>query len=39
MFEMEETKQPKEAFREAGESHFSETKKLQEGLGEAFAKV
>ena len=39
MFEMEETKQPKEAFREAGENHFSETKKLQEGLGEAFAKV
>jgi Trk K+ transport system NAD-binding subunit len=39
MFEMEETKQPKEAFREAGESHFSETKKLQEGLGDAFAKA
>jgi len=37
MFEMEETKEPKEAFREAGESHFSETKKLQEGLGDAFA--
>jgi len=37
MFEMEETKEPKEAFREAGESHFSETKKLQEGLGGTFA--
>jgi len=39
MFEIEENKQPKEAFREVGENHFSETKKLQEGLGEAFAKV
>ena len=37
MFEMEETKEPKDAFRDLGESHFSETKKLQEGLGEAFA--
>ena len=35
----EETKPPKEAFREHGESHFSETKKLQEGLGDAFVKA
>ncbi|MBC8259288.1 MAG: cation:proton antiporter [SAR324 cluster bacterium] len=37
IFEAEETKPPKEAFREVGESHLSETQKLQVGLGEAFA--
>ena len=33
IFETEETKPRTEAFREIGERHFSETKKLQEGLG------
>jgi len=33
IFETEETKPRTEAFREIGEHHFSETKKLQEGLG------
>jgi Kef-type K+ transport system membrane component KefB len=37
IFETEETKPPKDAFREIGENHFSDTKKLQEGLGSAFA--
>ncbi len=39
IFEAEETKPKNEAFREIGEHHFSETKKLQEGLGETFANV
>ena len=39
IFESEETKPPNEAFREQGEAHFSETKKLQEGLGVAFTKA
>ena len=39
IFETEETKPRIEAFREIGENHFSETKKLQEGLGETFANV
>ncbi|SVA11247.1 uncharacterized protein METZ01_LOCUS64101 [marine metagenome] len=39
IFETEETKPRTEAFREIGERHFSETKKLQEGLGESFANV
>jgi len=39
IFETEETKPRTEAFREIGEHHFSETKKLQEGLGETFANV
>jgi len=39
IFETEETKPRTEAFREIGERHFSETKKLQEGLGETFANV
>jgi len=39
IFESEETKPPSEAFREQGEAHFSETKKLQEGLGVAFTKA
>ncbi len=39
IFESEETKPPSEAFREQGEAHFSETKKLQEGLGVAFNKA
>ena len=37
IFETEETKDKKEAFREAGENHFSETKKLEESLGKTFA--
>ena len=39
IFESEETKPPNEAFREQGKAHFSETKKLQEGLGVAFTKA
>ena len=39
IFESEETKPPNEAFREQGKTHFSETKKLQEGLGVAFTKA
>mgnify|MGYP001493030434 FL=1 len=39
IFESEETKPPNEAFREQGKAHFSETKKLQEGLGVAFKKA
>ena len=39
IFESEENKPPNEAFREQGEAHFSETKKLQEGLGVAFTKA
>ena len=39
IFETEETKPRTEAFREIGEHHFSETKKLQEGLGLSFANV
>ena len=39
IFEVEETKPKNEAFREIGEHHFSETKALQEGLGESFANV
>ena len=39
IFETEETKEQKEAFREIGENHFSETKKLEEGLGSAFVKA
>ena len=39
IFETEETKPRTEAFREIGERHFSETKKLQEGLGKSFANV
>ena len=39
LFETEETKPKNEAFRDLGEHHFSETKKLQEGLGESFANV
>ena len=39
IFESEENKPPNEAFREQGEAHFSETKKLQEGLGVAFSKA
>ena len=39
IFESEENKPPNEAFREQGETHFSETKKLQEGLGVAFTKA
>ena len=39
IFESEETKPPNEAFREQGKAHFSETKKLQEGLGVAFSKA
>ena len=39
IFETEETKPRTEAFREIGEHHFSETKKLQEGLGKSFANV
>ena len=39
IFETEETKPRIDAFREIGEQHFSETKKLQEGLGETFANV
>ena len=39
IFESEETKPPNEAFREQGKAHFSETKKLQEGLGIAFTKA
>lgn len=39
IFESEENKLPNEAFRELGETHFSETKKLQEGLGVAFTKA
>ena len=39
IFESEETKSPNEAFREQGKAHFSETKKLEEGLGVAFKKA
>ena len=39
IFETEETKPRTEAFREIGEHHFSETKKLQEELGKSFANV
>ena len=39
IFETEITKPLKDAFRETGENHFSETKKIQEGLGNAFAKA
>ena len=39
IFESEETKPRNEAFREQGKAHFSETKKLQEGLGIAFTKA
>ena len=39
IFEAEETKPRTEAFREIGEHHFSETKKLQEELGKSFANV
>ena len=39
IFESEETKPPNEAFREQGKAHFSETKKLEEGLGVAFKKA
>ena len=39
LFEIEITKPLKEAFREVGASHLTETKKLQEGLGNAFAKA
>jgi Trk K+ transport system NAD-binding subunit len=39
IFETEVTKPLKDAFRETGENHFSETKKIQEGLGDAFAKA
>ena len=39
IFESEENKPPNEAFREQGKAHFSETKKLQEGLGVAFTKA
>ena len=39
IFETEETKDRKEAFREVGENHFSETKKLEEELGAAFSKA
>ena len=39
IFETEETKGRKEAFREIGENHFSETKKLEEELGSAFSKA
>ena len=39
IFESEETKPPNEAFREQGKAHFSETKKLQGGLGVAFTKA
>jgi len=39
IFESEETKPQNEAFLEQGKVHFSETKKLQEGLGVAFTKA
>ena len=39
IFETEETKDRKEAFREVGENHFSETKKLEEELGTTFSKA
>ena len=39
IFEIEVSKPLKDAFRTVGESHLSETKKLQEGLGDAFAKA
>jgi Kef-type K+ transport system membrane component KefB/Trk K+ transport system NAD-binding subunit len=39
IFETEVTKPLKDAFRESGEKHFSETKKIQEGLGDSFAKA
>ena len=39
IFETEVTKPLKDAFRETGEKHFTETKNIQEGLGDAFAKA
>ena len=35
----EMNKSPKDAFRDMGQKHREETKKLQEGLGEIFAKA
>ena len=32
-------KSQKDAFREAGQKHLEETRKIQEGLGDVFAKA
>ena len=39
MLASEMAKSQKDAFREAGQKHLEETRKIQEGLGDVFAKA